>query len=315
MASRTDLASAIADYLTHLKIERGLAEHTLEAYQSDLKRYLAFLGRQGVVLAKDVKAAHVAAFTAGLVSEGLAAASVGRMTVTVRGLHRYWWAEGVTDEDAAAEVAPRAAGIHLPKALSIDQVEALIASTGGQLPGASWRQIENWALVELLYGTGARVSELLDLDLVDANRLLQEPESALRITGKGHKTRLVPVGHYARAALEAWIVRGRPVALGENSSSQSALLIDTRGHRLGRQAAFNRVAQLGVKAQLPVAISPHTLRHSYATHLLDGGADVRVVQELLGHASVATTQIYTLVTIDHLRSVYRLAHPRAVTTS
>ena len=308
----TSLDKAVAGYLDHLKAERGLSANTVAAYRRDLARYLDHLAARGITRPDQVDVAAVIGFPTALAKQGLATASIGRMTVAVRGLHRFWAAERITADDPAHQVAPPVPGRHLPKALDIAEVEALIDATGGNRPGASPEQVGDWALVELLYGTGARVSEVLALDLEDAVRMLPDPQIGLKLLGKGGKERVVPVGEYARTALEAWLVRGRPPLAQLSKRPDPALFLNAYGQRLSRQSAFNRVEALGRTAKIPTAISPHTLRHSYATHLLDGGADVRVVQELLGHASVATTQIYTLVTIDHLRQVYREAHPRAL---
>ncbi len=308
------LGRQVATYLDHLRVERGLSRHTVAAYRRDLARYTDALRAAGIGSPRDVTAIHVADFAAGLRDgdadhQPLAAASVARTIVAVRGLHKFWLAERVTDFDPATDVAPPQPGRRLPKALTIEQVSALVAAAAGAEPTPA--QLCDTALVELLYGTGARISEIIDLDVDDLTRALADPDSGLRLVGKGDKERLVPLGSYARAAVEAWLVRGRPALAARATHATPALLLNSRGARLSRQSAFNRIQALARTAELTVEISPHTLRHSYATHLLDGGADVRVVQELLGHASVATTQIYTLVTVDHLREVYLTAHPRA----
>ena len=307
-----DLGRGVAVYLDHLKAERGLSGNTIAAYQRDLNRYTDHLRSLGITNPADVGPVAVSGFPVALAGQGLAPASVGRMTVAVRGLHRFWAGEGITPGDPAREVAPPSPGRHLPKALSVEEVEALIAAAGADLPEAGPEQLCDAGLVELLYGTGARISEVLALDVDEAARVLADPQAGLRLTGKGSRQRVVPLGSYARQALQAWLVRGRPALAAKARKPTPALFLNARGSRLSRQSAFNRIEALGRKAGLAQTVSPHALRHSYATHLLDGGADVRVVQELLGHASVATTQIYTLVTVDHLREVYRGAHPRAM---
>ena len=299
-------------YLDHLKAERGLSTHTIEAYSRDLTRYVEYLHGRGVAAPDEVTPAIASGFPQWLNEQGLASASVGRMTVAQRGLHKFWAEERVTPDDPAHAVAPPVPGRRLPKALTVEEVEALIQATGGYSPHPSAAQLCDWALVELLYGTGARISEAVALDVDDATRMLSEDGIGLKLMGKGSKERIVPVGSYAREALQAWLVRGRPQLARLATRATPALFLNSRGGRLSRESAFNRVEALGKKAGLAQEISPHTLRHTYATHLIDGGADVRVVQELLGHASVATTQIYTLVTVDHLREVYREAHPRAL---
>ena len=301
----------VGDYLDHLRAERGLSANTIAAYRRDLTRYTEYLDAHGVTAPASIDPALVAGFEEALTAQGLAPASVARMVVAVRGLHRFWTAEGITPVDPSRDVELPATGRHLPKALSVEQVEALIAAAGAASPAAGAVELRDAALVELLYGTGARVSEAMSLDVDDVTRVLADDTLGLRLRGKGSKERLVPLGRFARAAVDAWLVRGRPLWAGLHWQATGALFLNSRGGRLSRQSAFNRVQVLARQAGLG-PISPHTLRHSYATHLLDGGADVRVVQELLGHASVATTQIYTLVTVDHLREVYRMAHPRAL---
>ena len=299
-------------YLDHLKAERGLASLTIDAYSRDLSRYVEYLRMSGVDNPDQVSPGIVSGFPQWLNEQGLASASVGRMTVAVRGLHKFWAEEGITADDPAHSVTPPVPGRRLPKALTIEEVEALIRATGGKAEHPTPAELCDWALVELLYGTGARISEAVGLDVDDVTRMLSQDDMGLRLMGKGSKERIVPVGSYAREALEAWLVRGRPQLAGMALRATPALFLNSRGGRLSRESAFNRIEALGKKAGISKEVSPHTLRHTYATHLIDGGADVRVVQELLGHSSVATTQIYTLVTVDHLREVYRTSHPRAL---
>jgi integrase/recombinase XerD len=232
----------------------------------------------------------------------LSASSAGRTVVAVRGLHRFALREGWTSVDVAREVRPPVPARRLPKAISVEQVEALLAAPDAGSPLG----LRDRALLELLYGTGARISEAVGLDVDDLDR----EAGLVRLDGKGGKTRIVPVGSYAAAAVEAYLVRGRP-ALATAGRGCPALLLNARGGRLSRQSAWTVLRAAAARAGLSSGVSPHTLRHCFATHLLDGGADVRVVQELLGHASVTTTQVYTLVTVDRLREVYATAHPRA----
>lgn len=307
-------------------MERGLAAHTLQAYRRDLLRYQAMLGRRGRVLIGEVTTEDVAAFVAGL-REGdgdhlpLAASSAGRAVVAVRGLHAFALAEGLADRDPASVVHPPTSPRKLPRAIAVPEVERLIAAAAAGDGADRLRPLRDRALLELLYGTGARISEAVGLDVNDLGFTAVPPgrppdrqaPATVRLSGKGGRDRLVPVGRYAREALEAYLVRGRPAlaAASRRVSASPAVFLNARGGRLTRQGAWAVLKAAAARAGLG-GVSPHTLRHSYATHLLDGGADVRVVQELLGHASVTTTQIYTMVTVDKLREVYSAAHPRAL---
>lgn len=313
-ASRDPLRRAADQWLAHLRVERGVSPHTLAAYRRDLERYLRFLRERGVGTTTDVTEALVSDFLAHLRTgddehRPLAASSAARTLAAVRGWHRFLALEGAAPADPAQEVAPPAPPRRLPKAIGQAEVERLLDAAGvGGTPSA----LRDRALLEVLYGCGARVSEAVALDLDD---LLPDPgddggPGMVRLFGKGRKERLVPVGRYAREALEAWLVRGRP-ALAVRGRGTPAVFLNQRGGRLSRQSAWTVLRRAAERADLAGHVSPHTLRHSFATHLLDGGADVRVVQELLGHASVSTTQIYTLVTAQHLREVYAQAHPRA----
>jgi integrase/recombinase XerD len=312
----------IQTYLDHLSVERGMSGNTVGAYGRDLRRYATYLAELGVTDLSQVTSAMIGGYAVrlregvvapdgdGWVEAPLASASAARAVIAVRSLHRFAFAEGLTAEDPARSIRPSKPPRRLPKALSLDQVQAMLA-----VPATDTEVgLRNAALLELLYGTGIRISEAVALDVDDVARLIRtapgEPAPGLRVLGKGDKERIVPVGSYARAALEAYLVRGRPVLAGHGRGTP-ALFLNTRGGRLSRQSAWAILRSVAEKAGITADVSPHTLRHSYATHLLDGGADVRVVQELLGHASVTTTQIYTLVTIDHLREVFLTSHPRA----
>jgi integrase/recombinase XerD len=297
----------ITGYLDHLAVERGTARNTLDGYARDLRRYADHLARSGVDALKDVAERHVSAFLATL-REGteehppLAASSAARALVAVRGLHRFAVREGLVDTDPARDVHPPSPPRRLPKALPVDDVLRLLDTAGGDAPGA----LRDRALLELLYSTGARISEAVGLDLDDVDA----QERTVRLDGKGGKQRLVPIGRPALAALDAYLVRVRP-ALATHGRGTPAVFLNVRGGRLSRQSAWQVLKVAADRAGLGTSVSPHTLRHSFATHLLEGGADVRVVQELLGHASVTTTQIYTLVTVTTLREIYATAHPRA----
>lgn len=318
----SQLLGLIQTYLDHLTVERGMSRHTVAAYRRDLHRYADYLAELGVSDPSQVSSAMIGNYAARL-REGIAAsdgdgwieaplanASVARAVIAVRSLHRFAAAEGLTAEDPARSVRPPKPPRRLPKALSLEQVQAILA-----VPATDTEVgLRDAALLELLYGTGIRISEAVNLDVDEVDRLARtpadEPAPGLRVLGKGDKERIVPVGSYARKALDAYLVRGRPMLVAAGRGTP-ALFVNTRGDRLSRQSAWAVLRSVAEKAGITAEVSPHTLRHSYATHLLDGGADIRVVQELLGHASVTTTQIYTLVTIEHLREVFLTSHPRA----
>lgn len=314
-------------YLDHLVVERGLARNTVSSYRRDLRRYAGFLVGRGVDDLAAVGEGDVGEFLMRL-REGdedhppLGAGSAARAVVAVRGFHRFTLREGLSSADPAAGVRPPAPPKRLPKALSVHEVECILAAAGA---AGTTLALRDRALLELLYGTGARISEAVGLDLDDidigvdlAGGLGSDSAAgsgAARLFGKGSKERIVPLGSYAGEALAAYLVRARPHLSAAGSappSGLSALFLNARGGRLSRQSAWAVLRSTAERAGIAVAVSPHTLRHSFATHLLDGGADVRVVQELLGHASVTTTQVYTLVTVDRLREVYAAAHPRAL---
>jgi len=303
------VASALATYLDHLGVERGLSANTLTSYRRDLTRYESFLAARGIDEPDAVGEGDVSAFLQHLRAgdaqhPALSAASAGRAVVAVRGFHRFCAREGLTTSDPSASVRPPAPPRRLPKAIPVEEVTALLDAAGAGDPP---RSLRDRALLELLYGAGARISEAvgLDVDDVDLDR------GTVLLRGKGSKERLVPIGSYARSALDDYLVRARP-GLAERGRGTPALFLNARGGRLTRQSAWVVIRDAARRAGLEGAhLSPHTLRHSFATHLLDGGADVRVVQELLGHASVTTTQIYTKVTVERLREVYAAAHPRA----
>ncbi|MGH1547953.1 site-specific tyrosine recombinase XerD [Leifsonia poae] len=299
------VAAGVDAFLRHVAIERGLSANTVAAYRRDLGVYSGWLEAQGVADVRSVTPATLSAFAVHLGTREespLTASSLARMLSTVRGFHRFLLEEGRVEVDAARDLRPPKLPSRLPKAISVEQVSALLAATDGDDVAA----LRDKALLELMYATGARVSEAVGLnvdDVIDAD--------VVRLTGKGSKQRIVPLGSYAREAVSAYLVRARPV-LSAKGRATPALFLGMRGARLSRQNVWLIIRAAAERAQLEVDhLSPHTLRHSFATHLLAGGADVRVVQELLGHSSVATTQIYTLVTADTLRDVYTASHPRA----
>jgi integrase/recombinase XerD len=298
------VAADVDAFLRHVAIERGLSANTVAAYRRDLAVYAAWLAADGVAEVREVTPATLSAFAVHLGTREespLTASSLARMLSTVRGFHRFLLEEGRVDADAARDLRPPKLPSRLPKAITVEQVSALLAAAAGDDVAA----LRDTALLELMYATGARVSEAVGLNVDDVIET-----DVIRLTGKGSKQRMVPLGSYAREAVAAYLVRARPV-LSAKGRATPALFLGMRGARLSRQNVWLIIRAAADKAGLGIEVSPHTLRHSFATHLLAGGADVRVVQELLGHSSVATTQIYTLVTADTLRDVYASAHPRA----
>jgi integrase/recombinase XerD len=292
-------------FLHHLTVERGSSANTLSSYTGDLRRYLDHLAASGIDDLGAVRESDVTGFVAAL-REGptpLAASSAARALAAVRGLHRFALRDGLVPDDVARAVARPALPKRLPRTLTVDEVEQLLAGCIGDGPGP----LRDRALLELLYSTGARISEAIGIDLDD----LDTAARTVLLRGKGGKQRIVPVGRPALDAVEAYRVRARP-ELATRGRGTPALLLNARGGRLSRQSAWHALRSAAEVAGVVQHVSPHTLRHCFATHLLAGGADVRVVQEMLGHASVATTQIYTHVTVDALREVYATAHPRAL---
>ena len=302
------LAAVISGYLDHLAVERGMSANTLDSYARDLRRYGAYLASNGVEGLAAVREEQVTGFLVALRDGAgghrpLAPSSAARALIAVRGLHRFAFREGLVPADVAADVHPPSPPKRLPKALGVDDVLRLLevfSADGGP------RALRDRALLEVLYSTGARISEAVGLDRDDVDA----PARTVLLRGKGGKQRLVPVGRPALATLDAYLVRGRP-EFAARGRGIPAVFLNSRGARLSRQSAWAVLRDAAARTGITAAVSPHTLRHSFATHLLEGGADVRVVQELLGHASVTTTQVYTLVTVDTLREIYATAHPRA----
>ncbi len=312
------LVRAVRTYLDHLNVEKGLAVNTLTSYRRDLNRYLAFLQASGVSELAEITEARVAAFLVHLREgdedhQALSATSAARTVVAVRGFHKFAVTDGLAELDPASGVKPPTPAKRLPKALPLSDVEAILEAAGA--PGTPLA-LRDRALLEVLYGTGARISEAVGLDVDDLDWGESGLDATVLLRGKGGKQRLVPMGSYAREAVQAYLVRGRSELVGAGVTSgrggpAGALFCNARGGRLSRQSAWAVLVKAADRAGVTRDVSPHTLRHSFATHLLDGGADVRVVQELLGHASVTTTQIYTLVTVETLREVFAASHPRA----
>ncbi|GHD08944.1 site-specific tyrosine recombinase XerD [Zhihengliuella salsuginis] len=324
------LTGQVGDYLQHLTVERGMARNTVSAYRRDIDRYLRFLTAQGIRDAREVTPVVLSKFAQD-VRDGadggspLNPRSAARCVVAVRGLHKFWALESVTPDNTAADLRPPATGSRLPKALNVRDVLAMIDS----IPTDTSAGLRDRALLEFLYSTGARISEAVGLDVDDLHTVVRGPAgeggapdarpggtddggpAVVRLFGKGSKERIVPVGSYATTALEAYLIRARPLLVAKGKGTPG-LFLNQRGGRLSRQSAWTILKTAAERAGVRADVSPHTLRHSFATHLLEGGADVRVVQELLGHSSVTTTQVYTMVTADTLREVYAAAHPRAL---
>ena len=299
---------AIATYLDHLRIERGLSRNSVESYSRDLLKFSSYLSEQNRNF-DSVSETDISILIGTLTSGGLAPSSVNRFLSSLKGFYKYCGLE-YSVNNPMADISQFKIARKLPKALSVEEISRLIESTDNPLDVSALR---DRVILEVLYGTGARVAELVGIDITDISKDTFDGEeiTILKLRGKGSKERLVPLGKFAVEAIENYLVRLRPVLLAKNSQSERALLLNSRGTRLTRQSAWTTVLRAAKATGLDGRVSPHVFRHSYATHLLDGGADIRVVQELLGHASVTTTQIYTLVTIDKVRESYSLAHPRS----
>jgi len=293
----------IQSFISHIGVERGLSKNTLSSYQRDLLKLGEFLDERKLNFAT-AKSVDLVDFLSKLRAKGLAEASIARSTVAIRTFYKFLGKDRNL-EDIARELVPPTIPKRLPKALTIAEIESLISA-----PPLEGMGIRDRAILELLYATGARVSEVISLNVDDVRRVESSNGeiTTIRLFGKGRKERMVPMGSFARKAVEDYLVRLRLSLL---KGSQKALFLNHRGGRISRQSAWNIVLEAAERSGLSGRVSPHALRHSFATHLLDGGADIRVVQELLGHASVSTTQIYTLITIDKLRESYASAHPRA----
>lgn len=305
------LQKQVTAYLNHLMIERGLSANTLAAYRRDLDRYLHYLVQEHVEDVSHISSHHITGFLQALSSGShhmgqLAKSSINRILIAARGWHRFMFLENTTETNPAADVKPPKSGLRLPEGLTIEEVTRLLDT-----PSTDTAQgLRDRALMELLYATGARITEVIELDVDDLMSLEPDNATVVRLFGKGSKERIVPLGSYAVDAVHAYLTRARP-QLAAGGRGSPGLFLNRFGGRISRQTGWNAIKHAAEAAEITSEISPHTLRHSFATHLLQGGADVRVVQELLGHASVTTTQIYTHVTADTLREVFATAHPRA----
>ena len=298
--------SLAQSFLNHISIERGLAANSVAAYRRDLHKLSEFLGQSSV---EDIDSSTITEFLTDLKRTKLAAASINRIESTLRTFFKYLQLEhGIADP--TLEIESSKATRRLPKALSVEDIIKLIAAA---LHEGQPITLRDQTMVELLYSSGARVSELIAINMGDIS-LVESAEgeiTTLKLRGKGGKERVVPLGAFATKAIDEYKTRIRPELAAKSSKATSALFLNARGGRITRQSAWNIVLKAAESAGITQKVTPHVFRHSYATHLLDGGADIRVVQELLGHASVTTTQIYTLITIDRVRESYAMAHPRS----
>jgi integrase/recombinase XerD len=308
MATKVDLNGSYASFIDHLRVERGLSQNTILSYTRDISYFLRHLESKKIHI-ENLSADDLAGFEVSLKDRGLALSSINRINSTVKSFLIYM-AREFSLNLPTGEISSHRVARKLPKALSIDEITALINSSGALSRNNSLRDV---AMLELLYSTGGRVSEIIGVNLNDLAKVRNDDEviQTIRLRGKGSKERIVPVGSFALQALDNYLVRLRPALAEHAVRDDGALFLNSRGRRISRQSAWTIVSEAAKRCGLENKVSPHALRHSYATHLLDGGADIRVVQELLGHSSVTTTQIYTLVTIDRLRQSYASAHPRA----
>lgn len=302
--SASELARQVERFARYLSLERGRSENTLKAYRGDLETYVSWLHHRGVDTPQAVTSEIIDEFARSL--DG-SPRSIQRRLSAVRSFHRFLVEDGIVTSDPTAQLSGPAQPDRLPKALSVNQVQNLLESVSGD----DTMSLRDRALLEVLYATGARVSEVTGLAVDDVFGSDGRPAELLRVLGKGNKERLVPLGRHAQAALEAYVVRARPILVGKAKRASAALFLGARGGALSRQNVWLILRSRAEAVRLSEPLSPHTLRHSCATHLLQGGADIRVVQELLGHSSVQTTQIYTKVTIDTLKDTFFAAHPRA----
>ena len=297
---------ASTSFLNHLQIERGLAANSISAYRRDLNKFAHFLNDKTL---SEVDPETVSAFETSLREAKLSVASINRVDSTLRSFFKHLQQE-YGYADPTLEIAPSKSSRRLPKALTIAQIVSMIDAAYREGQPVTTR---DQAMLELLYSSGARVSELIGINLNDLSSVETDDGviTTLKLRGKGSKERIVPLGSFASKSIENYLVRGRPDLAAKSAKTTSALFLNSRGTRISRQTAWQLVLDAAEAAGITDHVSPHVFRHSYATHLLDGGADIRVVQELLGHASVTTTQIYTLITIDKVRESYSMAHPRA----
>ena len=297
---------AATSFLNHLQIERGLAANSIAAYRRDLSKFAIFLGSKPLA---DVVPETITEFEKTLREANLSVASINRVDSTLRSFFKHLQQE-YGYADPTLEISPKKSARRLPKALTIAQIVSMIDAA---LRDGQPITVRDQAMLELLYSSGARVSELIGINMNDLSTIETDDGviTTLKLRGKGSKERIVPLGSFAAKAIENYMVRVRPDLAAKSSKTTSALFLNSRGSRISRQSAWQMVLDAAEAAGVTEHVSPHVFRHSYATHLLDGGADIRVVQELLGHASVTTTQIYTLITIDKVRESYSMAHPRA----
>ena len=300
------LEDAKEDYLQHLKVERNLARNTLEAYANDLVQLLDHLEGEGITTTRQVTAPSLLGFLVALTQRGLSARSQARRWVAVRGLFRWLRIENLIDVDPTQGIRMPKSGAKLPELLSRAEIDRLLAAPGVDTPLG----LRDTALLEFMYATGCRVSEACDLEL----DTLHLDQGLVLLTGKGNKQRIVPLGDCALVALLAYLEDGRPALIANARGATRRnryVFLNYRGGRLSRQGWFQRLREHATAAGITRDISPHKLRHSFATHLIEGGADLRAVQTLLGHADISTTQVYTHLSQAHVRHAYDRHHPRS----
>jgi integrase/recombinase XerD len=306
MANRTETTRAINDYLSFAAIEKGLSKNTISAYRRDLNKFLNYLDANNIDL-QQIDHVEIDKFLGWLRGSGgnvpSSESSNSRVIVTIRNLFKFL-STGSRVPNPLKDYSPPKIPKRLPKALKVDEVFLLLEASKF---GEDILALRNNALLEILYATGGRISEIVDLELSNISEISET--FTVKLSGKGGRERVVPIGNYAQTSLKKYLTSGRPALLKNKKSSR--VFLNSRGNALSRQTAWEIIINCAERAKIESHVTPHAIRHSFATHLLDGGADIRVVQELLGHSSVTTTQIYTLVTIDKLRESYAGSHPRA----
>lgn len=304
-ADEVPFSNFMLEYLAHLSVEKGVSEHTLSSYRRNITQYLIFVRDLGITSLDGIEQEHVLKFIASLREEGYAASSVDQKIASIKGFHKFLLAENLCKAHPADKLPRMKRPQNLPEIISIERIDSLLAQYEGVTDPVSLR---DRAILEMLYGCGLRVSELCNLDILD----VMFDQEMVRVMGKGSKERMAPLGHVASEALRMYLEKGRGHLHPKRALAPitSRVFLSTRGNPLAREAVFRMVRDAGARVGID-NLHPHTLRHSYATHMLEGGADLRSLQELLGHSDLSTTQIYTHVDQRYMREEYLLKHPRA----